>query len=140
MQVIKQDKEYWLLDYDWSKRGGPWNELTDVMLIGDTHNEACSVDALKSWVSLQERGRAKVDGTEREIFYAGGVQGYLDFSPQPNGPSLTLFLHSHGEDAFDSLSYYSKKIANYLKSRGCAHGLIWHEARHDRKDHQLQWP
>lgn len=139
MTSLKQFRGYWPLDYDWSKRGGIWTEFTDVMLIGKIKTE-CSNSALLAWVRSQDIDLARVDGIEREIFYAGGVQGYLDRQTDETYHSNTIYLHSHGQDCFDSLSYYSKEIYNYLSTRCKNVDLVWVEARHDRNNHQLQWP
>ena len=139
MSVSKPRISYWKLDYGWAKRGGKWSDLTDVMLIGTATGEDC-ISALDTWVSLQDKDQGHVDGHDREIFYAGGVQGYLESSLTEESDKRVLFLHSHGQDAFDSLSYYSKQIAEFLRSKGCAGNLTWQEGRHDRKDHQLIWP
>lgn len=140
MRLINQNKDYWELDYSWSKRGGKWTEFTDVMLIGETTHDQHCINTLREWVALQETDQAAIDRVKRTIFYAGGIQGYLDFSSNEAADSQVIYLHSRGQDAFDSLSYYSKQIANFLRNHGCRAGLMWREARHDRKDHQLQWP
>ncbi|QTD45121.1 hypothetical protein [Ottowia testudinis] len=126
---------YWPLDYGWSQRGGPWSELTDVMLIAQTQGDEGTAQALADWVARQGSEPAEVDGCVRDVFYAGGVRGYLD----KTDAGATLYLHSHGEDAFDSLSHYSRQIAKLVQSRG-GMPLTWTEARHDRADHQLSWP
>ena len=126
------DKAYWPLDYDWSRRGGRWDVHTDVLLLADAGHDPACAQALADWVAQQHQERARVDGVERAIVYAGGVQGYLE--------GHTLYLHSRGEDAFDSLSHYSREIARFLRRQGCQAALRWTEARHDRPDHQLQWP
>jgi len=94
---------------------------------------------LGGWVGQQDKDQAKVDGIGREIFYASGIQGYLDWSHGQAGDSCTIFLHSHGQDAFDSLSHYSREVVDFVHARGCT-GLNWAEARHDRPDHRLEWP
>ena len=53
--------------------------------------------------------------------------------------SCTIFLHSHGQDAFDSRSHYPRGVFDFVHARGCT-GLSWAEARHDRPDHRLEWP
>lgn len=132
MMPIKQDQAHWLLDYGWAQRGGQWDEFSDVLLVGDTGGDARSAEALRAWVARQSTAQASVDGVRREIFYAGGVQGYLD--TWGVGASPAICLHSRGEDAFDSLSHCSREIARFLRSSGCER-LRWIEARHDRADH-----
>ncbi|MDO5654359.1 MAG: hypothetical protein Q4G39_09710 [Brachymonas sp.] len=135
---LPQDKDYWILDYSWSSRGGKWSEMTDVMLIGEAV-DACGAQALAEWVAQQESSDAQVDGQPRSIFYAGGVRGYLNETEDAAPAARTLYLHSSGQDAFDSLSYYSQEIAEFLQARGCKTAMQWAEARHDRRDHQLAW-
>ena len=134
-----QNQNGWALDYDWSRRGGPWNEFTDVLLIGDPGGQAQTLAALKDWIARQEHDRAQVDGKACEIFYAGGVQGYLH-STGEDGAACVLHLHSRGEDAFDSLSHYSREIAKFVRARHADARLTWIEAGHDRPDFRLKWP
>ena len=137
-QDQNQNQEGWPLDYDWARRGGPWDEFTDVMLVGDPQGDAGVIQALRDWVARQSQERAEVDGEARAIFYAGGVQGYLDGGE--GEASWVICLHSKGEDAFDSLSHYSREIARFVRGRHAHAALVWREARHDRGDHQLDWP
>ncbi len=136
---IRQDQAHWRLDYGWARRGGWWDEFTDVLLVGDTGGEARSAEALRIWVAQQSSDHALVDGVRQEIFYAGGVRGYLDARGLGAVGSPAICLHSRGEDAFDSLSHGSREIARFLRSRGCER-LRWIEARHDRTSHRLCWP
>ncbi|MDO5693778.1 MAG: hypothetical protein Q4G70_15095 [Pseudomonadota bacterium] len=136
MNPITQDQDHWLKDYGWAQRGGAWNEDTDVLLVGTVASGAPGADALNAWVAQQDKSQGRVDGVEREIFYAGGVRGYLETSED----GTALYLHSRGEDAFDSLSHYSGEVARFLRAQGCDTPLQWTEARHDRADRQLVWP
>ena len=139
---IGRDQDHWRLDYGWARRGGRWHELTDVMLVGhvagDDAADAGIADALRRWVAQQGSAQALVDGVPRTIFYSGGVLGYLEAAD--DAARCAIHLHSHGEDAFDSLSGCSKEIARFVRGLGCEGRLQWREARHDRVDHQLQWP
>ena len=101
--------------------------------------DACLAEALRQWLARQPSRQGLVDGAPRAVFHNGGVQGYLEGGDDTNLDSCTIHLHSHGEDAFDSLSDCSKQIARFARARGCEQRLQWVEARHDRSDHQLRW-
>ncbi len=133
------DSDHWRLDYGWARRGGRWHEHTDVLLVGRAGGDACLAEALRQWLARQPSRQGLVDGAPRAVFHNGGVQGYLEGGDDTNLDSCTIHLHSHGEDAFDSLSDCSKQIARFARARGCEQRLQWVEARHDRSDHQLRW-
>ena len=57
-----------------------------------------------------------------------------------DGAACVLHLHSRGEDAFDSLSHYSREIAKFVRARHADARLTWIEAGHDRPDFRLKWP
>ena len=134
------ESDHWRLDYRWARRGGRWHGHTDVLLIGRAAGDSCLAEALRQWLAQQPSRQGLVDGAPRKVFYTGGVQGYLEAGDGAAIDSCALHLHSHGEDAFDSLSDCSKQIARFMRARGCEQRLQWVETRHDRSDHQLRWP
>ena len=130
--------KHWRLDYGWAQRGGKWSEFTAVMLEGVLQGNRKCLDALRAWVSSQEKSNATLDGEPMEIFYVGGIQGYLKEVSDPD--KLLLRLHSRGEDAFDSLSHYSQVVATVLRKCSGNCTLNWIEHRHDRNHDRLVWP
>ncbi len=73
-----------------------------------------------------------------EIFYVGGIQGYLKEVSNPD--KLLLRLPSIGEDAFDRLAHYSQVVAAVLRRCNGNCELNWVEHRHDRNYDILVWP
>lgn len=108
------------------------------MLEGVLQGNRKCFDALRTWVCAQEKSNATLDGEPMEIFYVGGIQGYLKEVSNPD--KLLLRLHSRGEDAFDSLSHYSQVVATVLCKCGGNCTLNWIEHRHDRNHDILVWP
>lgn len=124
--------EPWVLDDGLSQRAGTWHVLADVMIVGFCHSLS-SQDLLREWFNQQSLAWAYVDGCLRKVAFCGGVQAYCESISNTE----KVFLHSKGEDALDSLSECSKGIAAFVNAHDSQQTLIWHETRHDRKQHQL---
>lgn len=135
--------KHWRLDYGWARRGGKWTDFTDVMLEARVNGDSKSIQALRNWVDSHDTCNGILDGVQKTVFYAGGIQGYAVFDTVLSAgghTSASVYMHSHGQDAFDSLCYYSKQLASALNHARGACTLEWVEHAHQRSDHLLVWP
>lgn len=133
---MKKQEEYgWPLDYSWGSKINKWKENTDVFLEGQISNKNESLDLLRTIISKFDKDEAFLDGEKIEIFYVGGVQGYI----QELDKNFSICLHSKGEDAFDSLSYYSEFIERKLKIKKNKISVKWIKHKHDRDENILEF-
>lgn len=134
---MKEKEVYgWPLDYSWGSKINKWKEDTDVLLEGEILSvNTEDLEFLKSMISEFDKGFAFLNGEKKEIFYAGGVQGYI----VETAKSFSIYLHSRGEDAFDSLSYYSEFIERKLKENNNKISFNWIKHKHNRKENILDF-
>lgn len=80
-------------------------------------------------MNRQEKGGTYVDGKRITCWYYGGV--WLHYVIREN--RISLYMHSSGEDAFDSLAYCANAVAKILYKRYPEICIIWNEHPHQRK-------
>lgn len=70
------------------------------------------------------------------IAYEGGCQ----FPPiVVNEGRVTLWIVSHGEDAFDSIAHYAQHVYDTAVAADPQANIVWTELPHQRPDAE-QWP
>lgn len=124
----------WPLDYSWAQRS-EWKEDSDVLLEAQCEASKQVEQALASlFHGLLEQAHPMVDGTQPG-YWSGGVFLYSDFealseSTQTN--TASLWLHSRGQDAFDSLHAVSDDFCRALAQSGYRGEVRWIEHPHNR--------
>lgn len=128
--------EPWPLDYGWGHHR-LWTQEADVCLEGRLRGEdlAAAVAKLRAWVAARDQTKALVDKVARPVALLGGASFYLEEDDE----GASLFAHSMGEDAFDSLEWVGQELAAVLKGTPGEGRLIWVQHRFDRDHHRLRW-
>lgn len=95
--------------------------------------------AVTAWLAAQHRCKFVLDGVSIDGAYAGGARFYLAPGRGADQDELSLFIHSHGEDAFDTIAHYAAEITRHLRRQTPEAAIDWVEMPHDRLNHQLAW-
>ncbi|EDU9483827.1 hypothetical protein XH18_003776 [Salmonella enterica subsp. arizonae] len=82
------------------------------------------------WLKTTEKGTVSLDNKKVTCWYCGGV--WLHYTVNIN--VIFLYLHSSGEDAFDSLADCTNEIAQLLYQNNPDVSIRWTEHPHRRKD------
>ncbi|EAX4618757.1 hypothetical protein S886_09620 [Salmonella enterica subsp. arizonae] len=82
-------------------------------------------NTLIPWLKTREKGNVSLDNKKVTCWYCGGV--WLHYTVNIN--VISLYLHSGGEDAFDSLADCAKEIARLFPDAS----IRWTEHPHRRK-------
>lgn len=131
----KEIKKYgWPLDYTWATRF-KWNETSDVLLEGKITNSDNTLYILNKISSNFEYNLLLVDNRRRKVFYEGGIYFYFE----KNIKGHSIFLHSSGQDAFDTICYYSQYFEEQITQRISKIKIKWIEHKHNRKTHLLTY-
>ncbi len=120
--------EHYPLNYAWDIKH--WNEDRDVMLEAQFSgvSPAQIAPLLEQWLHSKQRDQQVLDQQTATIFYAGGAWFHW-----PAVDSLQFYIHSAGQDAFDSIHYYANHLADYLfAALGPKLQLQWIEHPHRR--------
>lgn len=121
----------WPLDYSWAQRQGPWSTHSDVLLEGRGTDPTAMSKALEALGSgLEPQDHPMVQDTQQG-YWCGGVFAYLGFDAAKED-SVSIWLHSRGEDAFDSLHATSKLFCQHLEAAAFQGALDWIEHPHQR--------
>ncbi|EIV7687844.1 hypothetical protein MA092_001857 [Salmonella enterica] len=81
------------------------------------------------WLKTREKGNVSLDNKNVTCWYCGGV--WLHYAVNTN--VMSLYLHSGGEDAFDSLADCANEIARLLYQNNPDVSIRWNEHPHRRK-------
>ncbi|EBS8367630.1 hypothetical protein CFF91_17890 [Salmonella enterica] len=81
------------------------------------------------WLKTREKGAVSLDNKKITCWYCGGV--WLHYTVNTN--VMSLYLHSGGEDAFDSLADCANEIARLLYQNHSDVSIKWTEHPHRRK-------
>ena len=124
------------LNYDWSKIGPvPWDERSIVTLQVDlwSYDAAPQLElAVQGWWGSFE----SYVHEGNEIAYEGGCE----FLPVVvNDGRSTVWIVSHGEDAFDSIAHYAGWLHDVAVRVDPAATIVWTELPHQRPDGP-RWP
>lgn len=121
----------WPLDYGWGHKN--WDEDTDVALKGriEGPGKDAALSALQAWLDGMKSGPHLRDARPITASYHGGGAFYLHDG--------ALFIHSSGQDAFDTINWYSDEAAEVLRDSGADVELIWEELPHKRQSALLDW-
>ncbi|ECC1658486.1 TPA: hypothetical protein JDL67_005299 [Salmonella enterica subsp. salamae] len=85
-------------------------------------------ETLVRWLKDKPKGTTAVDYENTVCWYCGGV--WLHYITNTN--TLFLYMHSSGEDAFDSLEYYANKIEKVFYKNHSDIDIQWIEHPHKR--------
>ncbi|EBV5086595.1 hypothetical protein ID80_005025 [Salmonella enterica subsp. enterica serovar Ball] len=119
---------YYKISHNWFY--GRKNIDDDVLLEAaiTSHAGVNVSETLSRWLKDKPKGTTDVDYEKTICWYCGGV--WLHYFMNEN--TLFLYMHSSGEDAFDSLSYYANKIANFFYKNHPDVDIRWAEHPHNR--------
>lgn len=81
------------------------------------------------WLKTREKGAVSLDNKKIICWYCGGV--WLHYTVNTN--VMSLYLHSGGEDAFDSLADCANEISRLLYQNHSDVSIKWTEHPHRRK-------
>ncbi len=81
------------------------------------------------WLIKREKGTVSLDNKSITCWYCGGV--WLHYTANLN--VMSLYMHSGGEDAFESLAYCANEIARFLYQNHPEVSIRWTEHPHQRK-------
>lgn len=81
------------------------------------------------WLKTREKGNVSLDNKKVTCWYCGGV--WLHYTVTIN--EISLYMHSGGEDAFDSLADCANEIARLLHQNQPDISIKWTEHPHRRK-------
>ncbi|HIB1392495.1 TPA: hypothetical protein ACWV4T_005202 [Salmonella enterica subsp. enterica serovar Muenchen] len=119
---------FYKINYRWEcKKRKPTDDvLLEAVITSDImiHTE----NTFLRWLDEQEKGNTSVDGKNVTCWYCGGV--WLHYTINEN--AVSLYMHSSGEDAFDSLTYCANKIAEVLYQNHPDITIRWIEHPHRR--------
>ncbi|ENB9457443.1 hypothetical protein Q4R59_17000 [Morganella morganii] len=120
--------EYYKINYNWGYK--QWKLSDDVLLEAIVTSDITIAEKkLIQWLNHLEKGTTSVDKQNITCWYYGGV--WLYYAKNEN--SIFIYMHSSGEDAFDSLAYCANKIAKILYQNHTATEIKWIEHPHRRK-------
>ncbi|RMH94159.1 hypothetical protein EBB59_03085 [Lysobacter pythonis] len=127
----------WPLDYSWGYRHWRWNVWSDVLLEAQpwTTRPAEVRAALAVWLAGKTQSVARVDGEEIAIAYEGGIRMHAE-DRQGGQPAMSVYLHSSGEDAFDSIKWYADQLVDALLAVDPEVKVRW--VKHPHKRHYLR--
>lgn len=125
----------WPLDYGWSTRQGHWTPHTDVLLEGRICSSQDPMPALSVLFSgLKSDQHPMVNAPKQSGYWAGGVFLYAraPVTPSSRAHQVSVWLHSRGEDAFDSIQAVSEIICRALREQQPTPSIEWVEHPHAR--------
>lgn len=98
---------YYKISHSWEyRRHTHWNDvLLEAVVTSDTNLTA--EETLTQWLHDKKQGTVTVDYKNITCWHYSGV--WLHYAINNN--ALSLYMHSSGEDAFDSLNYCAHAIA-----------------------------
>ncbi len=98
---------YYKISHSWEyRRRTHWNDvLLEAVVTSDTNLTA--EETLTQWLHDKIQGTVTVDYKNITCWHYSGV--WLHYAINNN--ALSLYMHSSGEDAFDSLNYCAYAIA-----------------------------
>lgn len=137
--------EPWTLDYSWSTRQGPWTPNTDMLLECRTYTQIELSQLLSNYLAKLTAGTESMqDNKAQPGYWSGGVFLYISAQQDQTQPASqsyrnSLWLHSRGEDAMDSLAWESQNICKTLTQGEHCFGLNWIEHPHQR-DYRIRAP
>lgn len=102
--------------------------LLEALITSDAHIN--TEETLTQWLNDKEKGTTCVDYKKITCWYYGGV--WLHYLL--NKDALSLYMHSSGEDAFDSLHYCAHEIAKILYKNHSDINIRWIEHPHKRNN------
>ncbi|AXD41501.1 hypothetical protein JIJ74_001371 [Salmonella enterica] len=108
------------------RRNARSDVLLEAVITSDTNNNAETI--LTQWLNDKEQGTATVDYKNITCWYYGGV--WLHYVINNN--TLSLYLHSGGEDAFVSLNGCAREIAKIFYKNHSGISILWIEHPHKR--------
>lgn len=121
--------KYYKINYDWGYKY--WKLSDDVLLEAIITSNITIVErTLIQWLSHLENGTTSVDKQNITCWYYGGV--WLHYVKNEN--TLSLYMHSSGEDAFDSLVYCANEIAKIFYQSHTTTNIQWVEHPHRRNN------
>lgn len=124
----KIEGNHYPLNYAWG-HGKTWSRGADVLLeasIATTKPEAIR-EAIIEWRGAKRSERVHIDGVEVDSWYDGGAWFHYELAD-----AITVYLHSSGEDAFDTLEYYANNLAEALEKADAGVRITWTEHPHKR--------
>ncbi|EBK2702469.1 hypothetical protein [Salmonella enterica] len=119
---------YYKISHSWEyRRRTSWNDvLLESLVTSDTNIN--TEETLVQWLNDKEKGTIAVDYKNITCWYYGGV--WLHYAV--NNKALSLYMHSSGEDAFDSLNDCAYEIAKIFYKNHPGVDIQWIEHPHKR--------
>ncbi|EAT9905659.1 hypothetical protein CR36_24270 [Salmonella enterica subsp. enterica] len=102
--------------------------LLEAIVTSDTNQN--TEETLIQWLNDQEKGTTTVDYKNITCWYYGGV--WLHYLI--NNDALSLYIHSSGEDAFDSFHFCAREIARIFYKNHPGINIRWIEHPHKRNN------
>ena len=91
--------------------------------------------AVHDWLPGKSAGSAEVDGVRRAIASEGGMWMYVE-DADGGQPGLSVFLHSSGQDAFDTIKWDADELVDALLPVDPAVKVRWIKHGHHRRRHR----
>ena len=121
--------KYYKLNYNWGYK--QWKHSDDVLLEAIiTSNIKIAENILVQWLNSLEKGATSVDEQNITCWYYGGV--WIHYVTNEN--TISLYMHSSGEDAFDSIAYSANEVAKILHQTPSTTNIKWVEHPHRRNN------
>lgn len=121
---------YYKISHSWEyRRRTHWNDvLLEAVVTSDTNLTA--EETLTQWLHDKKQGTVTVDYKNITCWHYSGV--WLHYAINNN--ALSLYMHSSGEDAFDSLNYCAYVIAKKIYTHHPDINIQWIEHPHKRNN------
>ncbi|EAT1310366.1 hypothetical protein EX399_21855 [Salmonella enterica] len=121
---------YYKISHCWEcRRRTYWNDvLLEAVVTSDTNLNA--EETLTQWLHDKKQETVTVDYKNITCWSYGGV--WLHYVINNN--ALSLYMHSSGEDAFDSLNYCAYAIAKIFYTNHQDVNIRWIEHPHKRNN------
>lgn len=123
------------VNYDWSHLGPTqWTERSIVTLQVDLHSyeerdgEAVWQAISAWWEALPKDEEAGFVPAGTQLGYAGGCRMLAPV--RVSAQHTTLWLLSHGEDAFDSIAHYADEVREVAEQADSEVEITWTELPH----------
>lgn len=121
---------YYKISHSWEYRRRTCQDdvLLEAVITSDTNLN--TEKTLLQWLNdkNKNKGTNTVDYKDITCWYYGGV--WLHYAINNN--ALSLYMHSSGEDAFDSLNYCAYEIAKTFYKNHSDFSILWIEHPHKR--------
>lgn len=124
----KPSSNHYPRNYGWA-RSKKWKLRDDVLLEANiaTKNPGAVEQVIVGWLAAKHPGSARVDGVQQDCWYEGGGWFHHKFAD-----GISVYLHSSGEDAFDTLEHYANSLVRILEEADAEVRVTWTEHPHRR--------